>query len=187
MPFAPSKQRVIARIFVAGFALVILASPAAAQRRASSRGSDPSAAAPQPTAEATITVGTVRYAGSVDANCTLDEKATATNGRFYYHIMYPWFGARPAAGQPQWRFSLDLSRPASPDTFDYFVFSFLDGAKGATIQHLAKGTEMGSGTVRVTRHGAGARFDVTGRSQEGDPIHATIDCAAFQTGERAGG
>ena len=187
MSFAPSKLRAIARIVVAIVALVALASPAAAQRRASSRSSDRNAPAPQPTAEATITVGTARYAGSVDANCTLDEKATATNGRFYYHIMYPWFGARAAAGQPQWRFSLDLSRPASPDTFENFVFSFLDGAKGATIQRLARGTAMGSGTVRVTRHGAGARFEVTGRSQEGDAIRATIDCAAFQTGERAGG
>jgi len=144
-------------------------------------------AAVTPTAEASITLGSKQYQGSVDANCTRDERATVTNGRFYYHIMYPWFGARPAPGQPQWQFELDVSRPSRPDVFDRFVFSFRDGAKSGTIQDLANAKRMGSGTVRVTTHGAGARFDVAGRSQEGDVIRATIDCASFPRSEGAGG
>ena len=46
---------------------------------------------------------------------------------------------------------------------------------------------MGSGTVRVTRHGGGARFDVEGRTKEGDTLRATIDCSTFQKSEGAGG
>ena len=170
------------------FALIlVITTPASAQRRAvSARRAAPDPAA-KPTANASITLGAAKYEGSVDANCTRDERATATNGRFNYHIMYPWFGARPAPGQPQWRFGLDVSRPTRPNVFDYFVFTFLDGAKGATIQNVANAKRMGSGTVRVTPHGAGARFDVSGRSQEGDVIRATIDCAAFPASEGAGG
>jgi hypothetical protein len=167
--------------------LLLVAPPLAAQRPAvSARRATPTATV-APTADAAITLGTRQYQGSVDANCTRDERATATNGRFYYHIMYPWFGARPAPGQPQWQFELDVSRPARPTVFEHFVFSFRDGATSGTIQDVANTKRMGSGTVRVTPHGAGARFDVTGRSQEGDVIRATIDCASFPSSEGAGG
>ena len=167
--------------------LLLAASPLPAQRRAvTARRAAPEAAA-TPTAEASITLGAKQYQARVDANCTRDERATPTNGRFYYHIMYPWFGARPAPGQPQWRFGLDVSRPTRADEFERFVFYFNDGAKSGTIQNVANAKRMGSGTVRVTRHGAGARFDVTGRSQEGDVIRATIDCASFPPSEGAGG
>ena len=177
----------ILRIAALAGMLLLATVPASAQRRAVSvRRAAPDAAV-KPTADASITLGTAKYEGSVDANCTRDERATATNGRFYYHIMYPWFGARPAPGQPQWRFELDVSRPTRPDVFEHFVFSFNDGPKSGTIQNVANGKRMGSGTVRVTPHGAGARFDVAGRSQEGDAIRATIDCAAFPASEAAGG
>ena len=175
-------------LVVASVGLLVLAlSPASAQRRAASARRGAPGAAVTPTAEASITLGTTRYAASVDANCTRDERATPTNGRFYYHIMYPWFGARPAPGQPQWSFELDVSRPTRPNEFKYFVFSFHDGAKSGTIQDVSGGKRMGSGTVRVTPHGAGARFDVEGRGQEGDAIRATIDCASFPASEGAGG
>jgi len=39
----------------------------------------------------------------------------------------------------------------------------------------------------VTRHGSGARFDVEGRTKEGDTLRATIDCSTFQKSEGAGG
>jgi hypothetical protein len=167
--------------------LILAAAPLSAQRRAASVRRDAPTATVTPTADASIDVGSAHYAGSIDANCTRDERATATNGRFYYHIMYPWFGARPTPGQPQWQFELDLSRPSRPNVFDRFVFSFRDGATSGTIQNMGKANRMGSGTVRVTPRGAGARFDVTGRSQEGDVVRATIDCASFPKSEGAGG
>ena len=167
--------------------LLLAASPLSAQRRAANVRRGAPGAPVTPTAEASITLGSKRYQGSVDANCTRDERATATNGRFYYHIMYPWFGARPAPGQPQWRFELDVSRPIRPNVFDRFVFSFHDGMTSGTIQNVGKANRIGSGTVRVTPHGAGARFDVEGRSEKGDAIRATIDCASFPRSEGVGG
>ena len=185
MRYLPRPDRSTARLAIALLAIALATTPAAAQRRAAARRA--SADAPPPTTSATIAVGSAHYAGLVDAQCAIDDRATPSNGRFYYHAMYPWFGARPAPDQPQWRFELGLPRPARDGTNDRFVFSFLNGTQSGTIQTLANAERMGSGTVRLTRHGAGVRFDVEGRSKEGDAIHATIDCASFPSSEGAGG
>ncbi|MCA1559722.1 MAG: hypothetical protein LC753_06660 [Acidobacteria bacterium] len=140
-----------------------------------------------PLTDVSIAVGSAQYSASVDARCRLDERATPSNTRAYFVAMYPWFGQRPAADQPQWRVTLEIRRGASPDAYDQFVFSFLDGTKAATIQRVAGSPKMGNGTVRVTRHGAGARFDIAGRAKEGDAVRATIDCPQFQRGEEGGG
>jgi hypothetical protein len=168
-------------------ALLLAATSASAQRRSAVARRGAPAAATAPTADASITLGTARYSASVDANCTRDERAQSGTARAYYHILYPWFGARPAAGQPQWRFELNVMRPKTAGKYDQFMFYFADGAKQGTIQNVPGSARMGSGTVRVTPHGAGARFDVDGRSQNGEGIRATIDCASFPASEGAGG
>jgi hypothetical protein len=132
-------------------------------------------------------VGKASYNADVDANCHVDERATAGNTRAYFVAMYPWFGQRPPADQPQWRFNLEIRRSAGAGSYDQFVFSFQDRAKSGTIQTVAGAERMGAGTVRVTRQGAGARFVVDGRSKEGDLIRATIKCPAFQQSEASGG
>jgi hypothetical protein len=185
MQFLPRPDRSLARFTIALLAIALTATPASAQRRTAARRV--SAEAPPPTTSATIAVGGAHYAGLVDAQCAIDDRATPSNGRFYYHAMYPWFGARPAPDQPQWRFELGVPRSARDGTYDQFVFSFLNGTKSGTIQTLANAERMGSGTVRLTRHGAGIRFDLDGRSKEGEAIHATIDCASFPSSEGAGG
>ena len=160
------------------------ASPApSASIRRGARG-----AAPVPLTDVAIALGSARYNASVDAHCAVDEKATTTNTRAYLTAMNPWFGQRPASGQPQWRFTLELRRSPSTDTYKQFVFAFNDGAKSGTIQTVAGSVRMGSGTVRVTRRaGAGARFEVNGRGKEGEVIRATINCPRFSGGESAGG
>ena len=168
-------------------ALTLVASTAAAQRRTATVRRGAPGVEVKPTADASVTFGSVTYSGSVDANCSRDERARAGTGRAYFHIMYPWFGARPAIGQPAWRFELNVMRPARPGAYDQFMFHFQDGAKSGTIQKVPGSARMGSGTVRVTTHGAGARFDVEGRSQNGEAIRATIDCVAFPRSEAAGG
>lgn len=140
-----------------------------------------------PLTDISMTLGSAHYAARVDAHCGLDEKATTSNTRAYFLAMYPWFGQRPPADQPQWRVTLEIRRGASPDTYDQFVFSFLDGTKSVTIQTVAGSPRMGNGTVRVTRQGAGAKFEVAGRGKEGDAVRATIDCPQFQANEGAGG
>ena len=71
--------------------------------------------------------------------------------------MYPWFGQRPPADQPQWRFTLEIRRNAAADTYPQFSFSFLDSAQSATIQTVDGSPKMGSGSVRVIRRDPGAR------------------------------
>jgi hypothetical protein len=134
-----------------------------------------------------VTLGGQTTTGRVDANCHTDERARPGNSRAYFVVLYPWFGQRVAPDKPQWRVTLEIRRGTSTEASDQFVFSFLDGQRSATIQTVAGSERMGSGTVRVTRHGAGARFDVEGKSKEGSPVRARIDCSAFQKGEAAGG
>jgi hypothetical protein len=140
-----------------------------------------------PVSEVTVSVGGLEYSGRVDASCQIDEKATTSNTRAYFVVMYPWLGQRPPADQPQWRFTLEIRRHADADTYPQFAFSFLDGAKPATIQTVGGSPKMGSGSVRVTRRGPGARFEVEGRSKEGQPLRAAIDCPRFQATAAAGG
>ena len=163
---------------------------AAARRGASSGGiarRGAPGAAPQPMTVVSVTVGSTHFAGSVDAECEVDPRATRQNTRFYYRAMYPWFGQRVAPDKPQWRVSVEVRPASKPDAYDQFVFSFQDGPKGGVIQNVSFGQRIGSGTVRVTRHGAGARFDVAGRTDRGEAVRATIDCSQFQGGEAAGG
>lgn len=141
-----------------------------------------------PMTDVSITLGGARYTGRVDAHCAVDERATPQNTRAYLRAMYPWFGQRVAADQPQWRFTLEIRRGTRQGTYDQFVFSFLDGTrKSGTIQTVAASERMGSGSVGVTRHGTGARFEVSGKTKEGEAVRATIDCSAFQGSEGAGG
>jgi hypothetical protein len=140
-----------------------------------------------PMTDVSITLGTQTVTGSVDANCHVDERATATNTRAYFVAMYPWFGQRVASDKPQWRFNLEIRRGKGSEAADQFVFSFLDGSRSGVIQTVSGSERMGSGSVRVTRHGTGARFDVEGRTKEGAPLKATIDCSTFQKSEGAGG
>jgi hypothetical protein len=176
----------LSRSAVITLATLLATIPASAQRRAATVRRGAPSTTVTPTADASITLGSARYAAKVDANCTRDERARAGTGRAYYHILYPWFGARPAPGQPEWRFELNVMRPARPGAYENFMFHFADGAKSGTIQNVPGSQRMGRGTVRVTPTGAGARFDVEGRSQNGDAISATIECAAFPRSEAAG-
>ena len=140
-----------------------------------------------PMTDVSITLGKDTVTGRVDADCHVDERATAGSTRAYFVARYPWFGQRVAPDKPQWRFDLEIRRGKTSEASDQFVFSFLDGQRSGTIQTVAGAERMGNGTVRVTRQGAGARFEVEGRSKEGDAIRATIDCSTFQKSEGAGG
>ena len=163
-----------------GLALTIAVPRASAAQRRGTPGTV------VPMTDVSITLGKAIVSGRVDAHCKVDERATAQNTRAYFVVMYPWYGQRVAPDKPQWRFNLEIRRGTKSEASDQFVFSFLDGQRSGTIQTVAGAERMGSGTVRVTRHGSGARFDVEGRAKEGDSIRATIDCSAFQQGEVAG-
>ena len=140
-----------------------------------------------PMTDASITLGDRTVTGRVDAHCSVDEKATPTNTRGYFVLSYPWFGLRVAPDKPQWRFNLDIRRGKTTEASDQFTFSFMEGARSGVIQTVAGSERMGSGTVRVTRQGKGGRFEVQGRTKEGDALRATITCSEFQKAEAPGG
>lgn len=140
-----------------------------------------------PMTDVSVTLGTQTVTGRVDADCHIDNRASPGNTRAYFVIMYPWFGQRVAADKPQWRVNLEIRRGTTSEASDQFVFSFHDGQRSGTIQTVSGAERMGSGTVRVTRHGTGARFDVEGKTKEGAPVRATIDCSTFQKTEGVSG
>jgi hypothetical protein len=112
----------------------------AAQRRGS-----PGAVVPM--TDVKITLGTTTVTGRVDAKCSVDERATPTNTRGYFVLMYPWFGQRVAPDKPQWRFDLHIRRGTTSEASNQFVFSFHDGARSGTIQTIAGSERMGTGTA----------------------------------------
>ncbi len=140
-----------------------------------------------PTTDASITLGDQHYQGRVDADCELRERAPVGGPRAYYMVLYPWFGRPLAPDEAKWRFDLEIRRGPAPGVYQHFVFSFQDGTRSGHIQVLPGATRYGRGSVRVTPHPPGARFDVQGVSDEGVPLRATIDCAAFEGSEAAGG
>ena len=140
-----------------------------------------------PMTDVSVTLGGTTTSGRVDANCHVDPRATPGSTRAYFVAMYPWFGQRVAPDKPQWRVTLEIRRGTTTEASDQFVFAFSDGARSGTIQTVAGAERMRSGTVKVTRHGNGARFDVAGRTKEGESLRATIDCSAFQRSEAPGG
>ena len=206
--FAPSRR--LSPIVALGAALALALPAASSRAQAGARRCPTCAPAPErttsprgarnaparrgtpgvvvPLTTASITIGDAQYTGRVDANCSIDERATTSNTRSYYHVLYPWFGYRPPADQPQWRFELGIPRSPRADRFDQFMIHFADGStRSGSIQKVSYGERMGSGTVRVTRQGAGARFDVDGRTEKGETVRATIVCPAFPKSEAAGG
>ena len=158
---------------------------ASAQRSPSVRRGAPGVVVPM--TEVSVTLGGRTVTGSVDAKCQVDARATPNNTRFYFSVMYPWFGQRVAPNKPQWRLDLGIRRGATTEASDRFTFSFRDGDREAIIQTVADAERMGRGTVAVRRVGEGARFEVEGRSKQGDAVRATIVCSAFVQSEKAGG
>jgi len=140
-----------------------------------------------PMTDVSITLGDKTVTGRVDAKCGVDERATPTNTRGYFVLMYPWFGQRVAPDKPQWRFDLHIRRGKTTEASDQFTFSFQDGNRSGIIQTVAGSERMGNGTVRVTRQGKGARFEVEGRTKEREALRATITCSEFQKAEAPGG
>src|SRR5688500_11446014 len=140
-----------------------------------------------PMTDVSISLGRTTTTGRVDAKCGVDEKATPTNTRAYFVLMYPWFGQRVPPDKPQWRFNLEIRRGTTTEASQQFVFSFSDGSRSGVIQTVSGSERMGNGNVKVTRHGKGAKFEVDGRTKEGVPLRATIDCSEFQKTEAPGG
>ena len=63
-----------------------------------------------PMTDVSVTLGNQTVTGHVDADCHIDNRATPSNTRAYFVIMYPWFGQRVAPDKPQWRVNLEIRR-----------------------------------------------------------------------------
>ena len=170
-------------------ATVAFPARADAQRRSPQGAADRSARGTPgvPLTTVLLSLGRAHYDARVDAHCHVDDRAAPGNTRAYFVVMYPWFGQRPPTDQPQWQLNLEIRRGARADTHDEFTFSFQDGQKSGVIQTVDGSQRIGSGTVRASLRGRGARFEVEGRSSQGEAIRATIECSSVQKNEGVSG
>ena len=131
----------------------------------------------------TVTVDGRRFERQVEAQCEFDERAARGASRWQWNVLFPPFGVRSTPA-PLQSFSLAVWRARAGTDHP---FSFAADVDGASPLIQTYGARSGSGTVRVTRRGAGARFEVAGRDGRGREVTATIECTQVRKPEAAGG
>ena len=126
------------------------------------------------------------YNRTVEAQCEFDDRATPGSARWQWNVLFPPFGVAtldPTA--PIRTFSLSIWNPASSAKPAPFSFSMDAGGELTLIQTY--GRAEGTGAVRVTRNGAGAKFYVAGTDRRGRKSTATIECSQVRKPEATGG
>jgi hypothetical protein len=134
--------------------------------------------------KADVTFNGRRYERTVEAQCEFDERATRGSARWQWNVLYPPFGLRSDPA-PLRSFALSIWNPAKGGA--PAPFSFAIGADGESPMIQTYGRPAGSGSVRITRNGAGAKFHVSGVDARGRKITATIECAQVRKPEATGG
>jgi hypothetical protein len=134
--------------------------------------------------KADITFNGRRYERTVEAQCEFDERATPGSARWQWNVLYPPFGVKREPA-PLTSFALAIWNPAKAGA--PAPFSFAIGADDESPMIQTYGRPAGSGTVRISRNGPGAKFDVSGADARGRKITATIECAQVRKPEATGG
>ncbi|HEU4566378.1 MAG TPA: hypothetical protein VFS05_17065 [Gemmatimonadaceae bacterium] len=136
-----------------------------------------------PTKVAVVVAGR-RYESRVEAQCEFDERAAPGSPRWQWNVLYPPFGVQSTPAVVR-AFALDIWRGRGGDATNRLSFSAT--VNGASYLIQTYGSRIGQGTVRVTRPGAGARFEVEGRDAKGVSVRATIECERVRKPEATGG
>ncbi len=176
-------MRSVARHFtIAAAALVSLAALASAQvtvrRPTVARGDDEE----KTKVTFSLTVGKQRFDETAQAKCTHAPMAS-----IYNTLAKMWSVEYPTGGKKS--LHLTVWQPMRGDTTPQITFySGGDGQSQeiATVK-AGGGATKGSGTVTITKHGAGGRFDISGTTAEGAKVSGSIDCEKFAAPIAVGG
>lgn len=133
-----------------------------------------------------LVIGERRFATRVQSQCELDEAATPGTTRAQWWVSYPPIGVGLPDGEVR-QVALSVWPGRNADGTQELTFSAFAGGLSTSIQTRRGAQSYGRGGVRVTRTGAGARFEVQGRDVQGRAVQATIDCAAVRRPEASGG
>ncbi len=90
----------------------------------------------------------------------------------------------PAAGST---ITLTVWRPTRGDTMPQITFGVSTGNKTQRIATVKATKTAGTGTVQLTKNGAGGRFELRGTTAEGAEVRGSIACDKFAAPMAVGG
>ena len=91
------------------------------------------------------------------------------------------------APEPDRSVSFTVWRPMSGDTTAQLNFSAFTKGKSQRIDTVRGSGIVGKGSVRITKRGAGGRFDIEGTTGDGTAVRGYIECAKFAAPAPVGG
>ena len=141
----------------------------------------PGSAAAQAPAEMKLTIA---VAGQTQTLRGTGQCGHEPRGWIYGKAAQLWMASY---GQPATQVSLTYWRLAAAGAGDQFSLSVQSGRKHHRISTVKGGKPAGSGRSTFQPTALGGRFEITGTSAEGAPVHATIECARFGSIAAEGG
>jgi hypothetical protein len=90
----------------------------------------------------------------------------------------------PAPGRS---IALTVWRPMTGDTTPQINFNVSTGGKSQRIETVRAAEIVGKGSVRITKRGAGGRFDIVGTTGDGATVRGSIECEKFAAPAPVGG
>jgi len=129
-----------------------------------------------------VTVGTQRFDETTQAKCTHAPMAS-----IYNVLSKMWKVEYPSERNKS--LILTVWQPMRGDTTPQI--NFYVGGEGKSQQittvKAGGGATKGTGSVAITTHGAGGRFDISGTTAEGSKVSGSIDCEKFAAPMAVGG
>ena len=83
--------------------------------------------------------------------------------------------------------SFTVWRPMKGDTTAQLNFSAVTKGKSQRIDTVKGSETVGKGSVRITKRGAGGRFDIEGTTGDGAAVRGYIECEKFAAPAPVGG
>jgi hypothetical protein len=129
-----------------------------------------------------LTVGKQKFDETTQAKCTHAPMASIYNTLAkMWSVEYPTERDRSL--------HLTVWQPMRGDTTPQITFYAGGEGKSQEITTVKAGgrATKGSGTVTITKHGAGGRFDLNGTTADGAKLSGSIDCEKFAAPMAVGG
>jgi len=129
-----------------------------------------------------LTVGKQRFDETTQAKCTHAPMAS-----IYNTLAKMWSVEYPTGSKKS--LHLTVWQPVRGDTTPQITFYAYDNGKNQEISTVKAGggATKGSGTITITKHGAGGRFDISGTTADGAKVSGSIDCEKFAAPMAVGG
>jgi hypothetical protein len=175
-------RSVVRRFFLATAAIASLSTLASAQvtvrRPTMARGDDEE----KTKVTFSVSVGKQKFDETTQARCTHAPMAS-----IYNTLAKMWSVEYPSERNKS--LHLTVWQPMRGDTTPQITFYAGGDGKSQEITTVkaSGGATKGTGTVAITKHGAGGRFDINGTTADGAKVSGSIDCEKFAAPMAVGG